>query len=175
MPVTRPAGRSYRRAGMFPSRRGAPPCHDRSVDVVLWVVLGVLLAIAEMFTVTLVLIMFSAGAFAAAIAAALGAGVPVQAATFAIVSALALAAVRPVIKRHRQPASETGDEPFGIEALEGATGLVLEQVDTDRGLVKIDGEMWSARAYDATQVIEPGQRVRVIEVKGATAMVWRDE
>jgi membrane protein implicated in regulation of membrane protease activity len=35
--------------------------------------------------------------------------------------------------------------------------------------------LWSARAYDATQVFEPGDRVRVIEVKGVTAMVWRDE
>jgi membrane protein implicated in regulation of membrane protease activity len=145
------------------------------VEVVLWIVLGVVLVIAEMFTVTLVLVMFAAGAFAAAIAAALGAGVAVQAVVFAVVSALSLVAVRPVIKRHRRPASETGDEPFGVEAIEGATGLVLEQVDTSHGLVKIDGEMWSARAYDATQVIEPGQRVRVIEVKGATAMVWRDE
>jgi membrane protein implicated in regulation of membrane protease activity len=40
--------------------------------------------------------------------------------------------------------------------------------------VQIGGEMWSARAYDATQVIEPGERVRVIEVKGATALVWRE-
>jgi membrane protein implicated in regulation of membrane protease activity len=153
----------------------AQACHDRVVEAVLWIVLGVVLAIAELFTVTLVLVMFATGAFAAAIAAALGAGVPVQAAVFAIVSALSLVAVRPVIKRHRQSAAETGEAPFGIEAIEGSTGLVLEQVDTDRGLVKIDGELWSARAYDATQVIEPGQRVRVIEVKGATAMVWRDE
>jgi membrane protein implicated in regulation of membrane protease activity len=34
--------------------------------------------------------------------------------------------------------------------------------------------MWSARADDATQVFEPGERVRVIEVKGATALVWRE-
>jgi membrane protein implicated in regulation of membrane protease activity len=153
----------------------ARACHDRVVEAVLWIVLGALLAIAEMFTVTLVLVMFAAGAFAAAIAAALGADVPVQVAVFAVVSTLSLVAARPVIKRHRRSAAETGDEPFGVEAIEGSTGLVLEEVSTDHGLVKIDGEMWSARAYDATQVIEPGQRVRVIEVKGATAMVWRDD
>jgi membrane protein implicated in regulation of membrane protease activity len=63
---------------------------------------------------------------------------------------------------------------MGLEAIEGAEGLVLERVDVDRGLVKIGGEMWSARSYDATQVFEPGTRVRVIEVKGATALVWRE-
>jgi membrane protein implicated in regulation of membrane protease activity len=145
------------------------------VEPVLWIALGVVLAIAELFTVTLVLVMLAGGAFAAAIAAALGANVPVQAAVFAVVSAASLIAVRPVIQRHRKPASETGDEPFGVEAITGTTALVLEQVDNDHGMIKIDGELWTARPYDATQVIEPGQRVRVIEVKGATALVWRDE
>jgi membrane protein implicated in regulation of membrane protease activity len=144
------------------------------VDAVLWIVLGVLLAVAEMFTFTFVLMMLSAGAFAAAVAAALGADVPVQAAVFAIVSVLSLVAVRPVIRRHRQSRLESDETPMGVEAISGSTGLVLEQVDNDHGLVKIEGELWSARSYDATQVLEPGERVRVIEVKGATAMVWRD-
>ena len=133
-----------------------------------------ILAIAELFTATLVLIMLAAGAFAAAIAAALGAPVPVQALVFAVVSAAAVVAVRPTITRHRRPASETGDTPFGVEAIEGSSGLVLEDVDADNGLVKIEGELWTARAYDSTQVIPKGERVRVVEVKGATAMVWRD-
>lgn len=145
------------------------------MEPVLWIVLGVVLAIAELFTATLFLIMFAAGAFAAAIAAALGAPVAIQALVFAAVSALSVLAVRPVIQRHRQSAITTGDEPFGVEAIEGASALVLEQVDADSGRVKIDGETWSARAYDSTQVLAPGERVRVIEVKGVTAMVWRDE
>lgn len=133
-----------------------------------------LLAIAELFTGTLVLIMLAAGAFAAAIAAALGAPVAVQAVVFAVVSAAAVLAARPVIRRHGRPAIETGDTPFGVEAIEGSAGLVLEDVDADHGLVKIEGELWTARAYDSTQVIPKGERVRVVEVKGATAMVWRD-
>jgi membrane protein implicated in regulation of membrane protease activity len=144
------------------------------VETVFWIVLGVILAVAEMFTATLVLIMLAAGAFAAAVAAALGAPVAVQALVFAAVSALSVAAVRPVIRRHQRPAIETGDTPFGLEAIEGASGLVLEDVDADHGLVKIEGELWTARAYDATQMIPKGERVRVVEVKGATAMVWRE-
>jgi len=145
------------------------------VDAVLWIVLGVVLAVAEIFTTTLFLIMFAAGAFAAAGAAALGAPTAVQALVFAAVSALTVAVVRPVIQRHRLSALESGEQPFGVEAIEGATALVLERVDADHGLVKIDGEMWSARPYDATQSYDPGQRVRVIKVRGATALVWQDE
>jgi membrane protein implicated in regulation of membrane protease activity len=137
--------------------------------------LGVVLAVAEIFTTTLFLIMIAVGAFAAAGAAALGAPVGGQALVFAIVSALTVLAVRPTIQRHRRPAVESGERPFGVEALEGASALVLERVDADNGLVKIDGELWTARAFDATQAFAPGERVRVIEVKGVTAMVWRDD
>ncbi|MER7444254.1 NfeD family protein [Micromonospora avicenniae] len=145
------------------------------MDAVLWIVLGVLLAVAEVFTTTLFLIMFAAGAFAAAGAAALGAPTLVQALVFAAVSALTLTVVRPVIKRHRRSALESGEQPFGVEAIEGATALVLERVDAEHGLVKIDGELWTARSYDATQSFDAGRRVRVIKVRGATALVWQDD
>lgn len=145
------------------------------VDAVLWIVLGVVLAVAEIFTATLFLIMFAVGAFAAAGAAAFGAPVAVQALVFAAVSALTVLAARPTIQRHRRSALESGDQPFGLEAIEGSTALVLEQVDADHGLVKIDGELWSARSYDAQQVFAPGQRVQVIQVRGATALVWQDD
>ncbi|MEU6021260.1 NfeD family protein [Micromonospora sp. NPDC047134] len=144
------------------------------MDAVFWIVLGVVLAVAEIFTATLFVLMFAVGAFAAAGAAALGAPVAVQAVVFAAVSALTVLAARPVIRRHRQSALESGDTAFGIEALEGSTALVLEQVDSDKGMVKIDGEVWTARAYDGTQVLAPGERVQVIQVKGAVALVWRD-
>ena len=138
----------------------------------LWLVIGVALAIAEVFTTTFVLIMFAAGAFAATVEAALGLPIWAQALVFAAVAAAALAGVRPLIQRHWHRNSDTA--PVGLAAIEGSAGLVLERVDADHGLIKIDGEMWSARPYDATQTMEPGERVRVIEIKGATALVWRE-
>ncbi|SCE93245.1 Membrane protein implicated in regulation of membrane protease activity [Micromonospora viridifaciens] len=141
----------------------------------LWIVLGVVLAVAEVFTTTLFLIMFAAGAFAAAGAAALGAPVALQALVFALVSALCLAVVRPVIRRHARTALEGGEQSFGVEALEGTTAVVVEPVDAGRGLIKIDGELWTARAYDATRSYAAGERVQVIKVQGATALVWQDE
>jgi len=137
-----------------------------------WVIVGAALVVAEIFTGTFVLVMFSAGAFAAAVAAGLGGGYAIQGVVFALVSALALAGVRPSISRRLHRGAEHAE--MGLEAIEGSEGLVLERVDADRGLVKIGGEMWSARSYDATQVFEPGVRVRVIEVKGAIALVWRE-
>ncbi|MGN9775845.1 NfeD family protein [Micromonospora sp. H33] len=143
------------------------------MEAVLWIVLGVVLAVAEIFTTTLFLIMFAVGAFAAAGAAALGAPVEIQAIVFAVVSALTVLGVRPALRRRSALAG--GEQPFGVEAIEGSTALVLEQVDVNHGLVKIDGELWQARSYDATQSFAPGDRVQVIQVRGATALVWRDD
>jgi membrane protein implicated in regulation of membrane protease activity len=140
--------------------------------VILWLIAGVVLVVAELFTTTFVLLMFAGGAFAAAAAAALGAGPAVQGLVFAVVSALALAAVRPALRRHVHSSAEGA--PLGLAAIEGAQGVVLEEIDAEHGLVKIEGELWRARPYDATQVIAKGEQVRVIEIKGATAMVWKD-
>ncbi|MEU6073531.1 NfeD family protein [Micromonospora sp. NPDC047074] len=145
------------------------------MDAVFWIVLGVVLAVAEIFTTTLFLVMFAVGALAAAGAAALGAPVGVQAIVFAGVSALTVLGVRPTLRRHRRSALESGEQPFGVEAIEGSTALVLERVDAGQGMVKIDGELWQARSYDASQHFAPGDRVQVIQVRGATALVWRDD
>jgi membrane protein implicated in regulation of membrane protease activity len=53
--------------------------------------------------------------------------------------------------------------------------LVLERVDAHSGRVKLGGEIWTARSYDEEQVLEPGQSVDVIEIKGATALVYGSE
>jgi membrane protein implicated in regulation of membrane protease activity len=137
-----------------------------------WIVLAVALGVAELFTGTFVLVMLAAGALAATVPAALGLPTWLQALVFAIVSALALAGVRPSIQRHLHRSGES--RPMGLAQIEGSDGLVLEQIDLDHGLVKIDGELWSARPFDSTQTFETGERVRVIEVRGATALVWKE-
>ncbi|MET8148999.1 NfeD family protein [Actinoplanes sp. NPDC049668] len=145
------------------------------MESVLWIVLAVALAVAEAFTATFLIIFFAVGALAAAGAAALGAPLLLQAIVFALVSGLSVFAVRPIIMRHQRSAAETGETPFGIEAIEGSQATVLEEVTSDHGLVKIDGELWTARSFDGAETYAPGDRVRVIKVKGATAIVWRDD
>ncbi|WP_130511651.1 NfeD family protein [Krasilnikovia cinnamomea] len=145
------------------------------MEAVLWIVLAIALAIAEAFTATLFVAMFAAGALAAAGAAALGAPVLVQAIVFAVVSALSIGAIRPLIVRRQNSALEGGESSFGLAALEGAQATVLEQVDADRGMIKIDGELWQARSFDGTETYQPGDHVRVVKVRGATALVWRDD
>jgi membrane protein implicated in regulation of membrane protease activity len=137
----------------------------------IWIVVAVGLVVAELFSLDLVLIMLAAGALAAAGAAGLGAPLVIQGVVFAVVSVLALFLARPAMRQKMQPDGE--QHRMGIEALKGSPAVVLQQVDEHSGLVKIGGEEWTARAFDATQVLEPGQKVQVIDIKGATALVWR--
>lgn len=145
------------------------------MEAVLWIVLGIALAIAEAFTATLLIIFFAVGALAAAGVAALGAPLLLQVIVFALVSGLSVGALRPIILRHARPAIESGGTPIGLEAIEGSHATVLEEVDADRGLIKIGGELWQARSFDGTEKYLPGEHVRIIKVTGATAIVWRDD
>jgi membrane protein implicated in regulation of membrane protease activity len=145
------------------------------VEAVLWIVLAVALAIGEAFTVTFLIIMFAAGALAAAGAAALGLSFLVQVIVFAAVSGLSVAALRPIIIRHARSALESGDTPFGIEAIEGTHATVLEEVDGEHGMIRTGGEIWQARSFDGVEKYLPGERVRVVKVQGATLIVWRDD
>ncbi|PBC77159.1 membrane protein implicated in regulation of membrane protease activity [Streptomyces sp. TLI_235] len=133
-----------------------------------WLLAAVGLGIPLVVTAMPEFAMFAIGAGAAAITAALGAGVVPQFLVFVAVSVALLVFVRPIAYRQLQkgPAIKTG-----IEALQGATAVVQEKVDGEGGRIKLNGEIWSARALHPGSVYEPGQQVDVVEIQGATALV----
>jgi membrane protein implicated in regulation of membrane protease activity len=137
---------------------------------VLWLIAAVLLAIGEIATMGFFLAPFAAGALVAMVTSAAGAGTAINLIVFLVISVVALGALRPVARSHRrQPAlSRTG-----TAALVGKHAMVLERIANDEGVgcVRLDGEVWTARAYDEDDVIEQGKRVQVIEIRGATALV----
>jgi membrane protein implicated in regulation of membrane protease activity len=138
-------------------------------DWVVWVVIAAALAIGEVVTLGFLLGLLALAAVLAGVFAALGAGVVLQLVVFIVASIASLALIRPVAKRHlRTPARLR----TGTAALVGAKGVVTERVDDLSGQVKIGGEIWSARAFLEGQVIEPGVRVEVAKIEGATALVY---
>ncbi len=136
---------------------------------VLWTLIAVALAIGEIATVGFFLGPIAVAAIAAAFVAALGGGAVIQLIVFILGSIASLAVLRPIAVRHvRMPARLR----TGTAALVGTRALVLERVDVHGGRVKIGGEIWTARAYDEDQVMEPGARVEVVKIEGATALVY---
>jgi membrane protein implicated in regulation of membrane protease activity len=136
-------------------------------EAVIWLIAGIGLLVVEVFTGTFVLVMLGGGALAAAAASGLlNTPTAVNAVIFAIVSVALLFGVRPALRRRLTPELEAaGNNPVG------SSGLVVLRVDRDRGQIKIDGELWSARSLDRERVFEPGERVTVIGLSGVTAMV----
>jgi membrane protein implicated in regulation of membrane protease activity len=138
---------------------------------VLWLGLALVFGIIETTTLDLMFLMLAGGALAGGIASMLGAGFLLQALVAIAASAALLGVVRPVAKRHlRQPVGAR----TGVAALVGRRATVIERVDSHGGRVKLAGEIWSARSYDHT-VIEIGATVDVIEIQGATALVYEVE
>ena len=135
---------------------------------VLWMLAAGLFAVGEIFTMGFFLAPIAIAAVVAATAALLGAGLALQLVVFILVSAASLAILRPVARRHlRTPAQIR----TGTAALVGRQATVLERVDGEGGSVKLAGEVWSARSFDEDREFEPGRRVEVLKIEGATALV----
>jgi membrane protein implicated in regulation of membrane protease activity len=135
---------------------------------VAWAIAAAVLAAGEAATAGLVLGPIALAAAVAAIVAAAGAGLAVQIAAFAVSAIASIAILRPIAVRHLRTPPQIRTN---TAALIGSRAMVLERVTGEGGRVKIGGEIWTARAYDEDHVIEPGARVEVLKIDGATALV----
>jgi len=135
---------------------------------VIWMVVAGVLAVGEIVSLSFFLGPIAIAAVLAAGVALLGAGLAVQLVVFIVASAASLAVLRPIARRHMRTPAQIRT---GTAALVGASAVVLERVDGAGGQIKLSGEIWSARSYDQDEVIEPGQRVQVMQIEGATALV----
>jgi len=137
-------------------------------DWILWLITAVAFAVGEVLTMGFFLAPFAVGAVVAMVIAAAGGGFVISGLGFLAVSTVAFGALRPVARRHLRLPAELRT---GTAALVGKSGTVLETIDRDSGSVRIDGEVWTARPYDEDDIYEPGVRVEVIKIDGATALV----
>jgi membrane protein implicated in regulation of membrane protease activity len=108
-------------------------------------------------------------AIPAAVVALIGGPAWLQVLVFILGSLGSIAVLRPIARAHLHMPALTRT---GTAALVGARAVVLERVDANGGRVRLGGEEWSARAYMEEQVMEPGTRVEVAQIQGATALVY---
>ena len=139
-------------------------------DWLLWLILAVIFGVGEIATLGFFLAPFAGGAAVAAVVSAIGVPFVGSLAVFLVVSVVLLAALRPLARSHRRmpPSIRTG-----TAALVGKSATVVERIANNEGVgcVKIDGDVWTARAYMEEETYEPGTRVQVVEIRGATALV----
>jgi membrane protein implicated in regulation of membrane protease activity len=135
---------------------------------VWWMIAAGALAVGEIFTMGFFLGPIAIAAVLAAVVSLAGGGLAASWIVFIAASLASLAVLRPIARRHLRtpPRIRTG-----TAALVGGPATVLERVDANGGCVKIGGEVWTARAYDDDDSFEPGTRVEVMKIDGATALV----
>jgi membrane protein implicated in regulation of membrane protease activity len=137
---------------------------------IVWLVAAAIIGVGEMHQGGFYLAPFALGAAVATVVSLLGVGAVLSTVVFLVASGIVFATLRPVARRHRRlpPSIRTG-----AAALIGRRAVVLERIANDEGVgcVRIDGEVWTARSYDEDEVIDAGERVEVVEIRGATALV----
>jgi len=138
------------------------------MEWVAWMIGAGVLAIGEIVSLSFFMGPIAVAAVLAAGAAALGGGIAIQIIVFILASIASLGVLRPIARSHLKVPSQLRT---GTQALIGSYAEVLESVNGRRGQVKLAGEVWSARAFDDEEVFEPGARVHVMKIDGATALV----
>jgi membrane protein implicated in regulation of membrane protease activity len=139
---------------------------------IIWLIVAAVLGVAELLTTTLAFGLLAVAAVAAAVVGAFHLSFALQLVAFAVAAGAGLGFVRPIAIKHikQPPALRTG-----VAALVGRSAIVLEEVTEHGGRVRIDGEEWSSRPYDESLVIPVGTKVDVMQIKGATVLVYPRE
>ncbi|MFC0437931.1 NfeD family protein [Kutzneria buriramensis] len=138
----------------------------------LWLLFGVALVLAEVLSGDFVLVMLGVAGLAAALTDVIGGSLLADGIVFAVTSLVGIFAVRPLLRSRLMSGHE--HLSTNIQALKGVQAVVLSTVDEHDGRVRINGEVWSARAFEPTQRLEPGRQVIVMDISGATAIVWAE-
>src|ERR1700712_803423 len=137
----------------------------------IWVIAAGALAAAESVSLDFVLVMCAGGAAAGGVTAAVGGPPVLQVAVALVVAAALLLLVRPIARRHflSGPTHRSG-----TAGLVGKSAVTSTEVGPHSGLVRLNGADWSARSIGDGHVYPAGTTVRVLEISGATAVVFED-
>ena len=138
------------------------------MDTIIWLVLMVVFLIAEASTVAMVSLWFAAGSLVALIAALLGAPLWLQITLFLAVSAVLLASLRTVIRKHFTP----NLTKTNVDAVIGSRGYVTADIDniSATGTVKLGAMEWTARSTSGSPIAE-GTLIRVDRIEGVKVFV----
>ena len=138
---------------------------------IIWGGVLVLMLVIEAASVQLTSIWFAAGALVSLITAIIKPEwYAVQVVLFIVVSALSLITVRPLVKKHMKARFQ----PTNADKCLGKEGVVTETIDglAGTGLVRLDGNLWTARSADES-VIEEGATVVADKITGVRLIVHR--
>ncbi len=141
--------------------------------MIVWIVIGVVFLIIEITAPAFFYMWFGIGAFVAAISA-VWLGFLWQLSIFLVSSAVLLALTRPFARKIQR---YEPSKKIHLEDIVGKEAIVIETIDNTagKGIVKVNGDMWRAFSKDDSQVIEKGEKVKILKVEGAHLVVEKSE
>jgi membrane protein implicated in regulation of membrane protease activity len=143
---------------------------DSMNSEIIWLIAVVVFTVGEMATLGFFLAPFAVGALLALIVDLLGGGIELQLVAALIGTVGSFLLLRPIARRHMGDADPV---PTNTAALIGQNAIVIDKIVNDEGVgtVKIGGEVWTARSAEDSGVLDAGAKVKVIEIRGVTAVV----
>ena len=139
----------------------------------IWLGLFILLLVIEIITVGLTTIWFAAGALAALAANVLGANLIIQIIIFLAVSVVLLIFTRPWAEKHLNRKRVRTNYEREI----GKVIRITEKVDNldQTGNSVVDGQEWTVRSRNDSDIFEAGALARVVAVSGVKLIVEKCE
>ena len=141
----------------------------------VWFCCAISLIVIELLTTDLVSVWFAISALMLGIVAAIfpALGAVWQVAIFIALSAALLISTRKFVKKIL---AQKDAQSTNLDLIVGHSAIVTEEIDNiqARGAVKINGLVWSARAFD-NSVIEQGAVVTVKEINGNKLFVEKNQ
>jgi len=135
---------------------------------IFWLIIMLALAAIEMLTLDFLFLMMSLAALVTAGVSLVVDSFTVQVVLFAVVSVLLIFVIRPIALRRLNRSTPTTRS--NTDRLIGLPATVLEPVTQHSGLVRLEGDVWTARS-SAGPALPEGREVFVHRIDGATAVV----
>lgn len=137
-------------------------------EAMIWIIIAVIFAIIEAFTLGLTTIWFTVGGVVASVVALLGGPLLLQIVVFLVVSIVLLYFTRPFAEKNLK----IGHEKSILENMMGQSGLVtMDILPFNTGQVKLNGQIWTAVANNKEEVIVKGLEVKVVRIEGVKLVV----
>lgn len=139
----------------------------------VFVIVGLLLIIGETLVGDLSMLMLGIAAILAGGTAFAGLPLAGAIAVFAVAVAVLMLLVRPPLRRRMEAGPDRRIETTP-QLLAGRSAVVVEAVSGDSGIVRLDGDLWSARALAPEMGFAEGARVTVVGIDGNIAIVDKE-
>ena len=142
------------------------------MTVMYWLVAAAVFVVIEIMTMGLTTIWFAGGALVGAVMAAVSLPLWSQIIAFVIVSVILLILTRPWALKYLNSRTVRTN----ADSLIGQTALVKETINNmeSKGLVQLNGQDWTARSFEAGEIIPEGSEVIVKEIRGVKLIVERE-